>query len=193
VLLAYEMNDKPLTAEHGYPLRAVVPGYAGVRSPKWLTSIVVQSTPSEGHFQAHEYKLFPPHVSKETADWDKGMTINELPINAAICFPEAYAALKAGALTLKGYAVVSGRQISRVDVSIDGGRTWQQANIEHEAESPWSWVFWQLPVELPKGDHELAVRAWDWAGQTQPALPDDTWNFKGYMSAAWHRINVSVG
>jgi sulfite oxidase len=47
-------------------------------------------------------------------------------------------------------------------------------------------------VELPKGEHELVVRAWDSAGQTQPALPDDTWNFKGYLSAAWHRVLVSV-
>ena len=78
----------------------------------------------------------------------------------------------------------------RVDVSADGGRSWTQAALEHDPDAPWSWTFWQATIDLPKGEHELAVRAWDSAGQTQPALPDDTWNFKGYLSAAWHRVRV---
>ena len=193
VLLAFEMNGAPLAPEHGAPLRAVVPGFAGVRSPKWLAGVTVQDRPSDGHVQARDYKLFPPDVTKETADWTKGVTIYDMPLNAAICEPAPHASLKPGATTLRGYAVATARAVTRVDVSADGGRSWHQAELEHDAAAPWSWTFWEATLDLPPGGHELAVRAWDSAGQTQPALPDDTWNFKGYLSASWHRVPVTVG
>ena len=193
VLLAFEMNGAPLAPEHGAPLRAVVPGFAGVRSPKWLAGVTVQDRPSDGHVQARDYKLFPPDVTKETADWTQGVTIYDMPLNAAICEPAPHASLKPGATTLRGYAVATARAVTRVDVSADGGRSWQQAELEHDAAAPWSWTFWEATLDLPPGGHELAVRAWDSAGQTQPALPDDTWNFKGYLSASWHRVPVTVG
>ena len=122
-----------------------------------------------------------------TADWDAGLTINDMPLNAAICEPAPFAALQAGPALLRGWAVATGRAVARVDVSADGGRTWRQAALEHDPHAPWSWTFWQAALDLPRGEHELAVRAWDSAGQTQPALPDDTWNFKGYRCASWHR------
>ena len=191
VLLAWAMNGEPLAPEHGYPLRVVAPGYAGVRSPKWLAGITVQDAPSANPMQADDYKLFPPGVSEATADPAHGMTINDMPLNAAICEPAAHAALPAGRVAVRGYAGATARPVARVDVSADGGRTWQQAQLD-PAESPWSWVFWQAAVELAPGEHVLCVRAWDGAGQTQPALPEDTWNHKGYLSAAWHRVAVQV-
>jgi len=193
VLLAWAMNGDALQAEHGAPLRVVVPGYAGVRSPKWLCAISVQDHPSDSPIQASDYKLFPPHVTKETADPAAGITINAMPLNSAICEPAPHVQLPQGPTTLRGYATASGRAVVRVDVSQDGGRTWLQADFEDHSGSPWSWTFWRATLDLPKGEHELVVRAWDEAGQTQPAMPDDTWNFKGYLSAAWHRVPVSVG
>lgn len=190
VLLATEMNGLALAAEHGAPVRLVAPGYAGVRSPKWLHTITVQDTPSNNPIQADDYKLFPSHVTKETADPAAGITINGLPLNSAICEPSPHARVPVGKTTLRGYATASDRAVSRVDVSLDGGRNWLQAELEDHSGSPWSWTFWQATLDLPKGEHELAVRAWDDAGQTQPALPDDTWNYKGYLSAAWHRVSV---
>ena len=184
---------EPLAPAHGATLRAVVPGFAGVRSAKWLAAITVQDTPSEGYIQAHDYKLFPPGVAKETANPAEGITIYEMPLNSAICEPANYAALKAGKTKLRGWAVDSSRGIVRVDVSVDGGRNWMQARLEREPHSKWSWTFWEADADLPGGEHEIAVRAWDSAGQTQPALPDDTWNFKGYLAASWHRIHVRVG
>jgi len=192
VLLAYAVNGGDLTPEHGFPLRVVVPGYAGVRSPKWLSRITVQNRPSQAFQQARDYKLFPPDMRPDTQDLSRGVTIDEMPVNSAICEPEPGARLKAGRLALRGYAVASGRPIARVDISGDGGRHWVQAEIERQDHSPWSWFFWNGALDLPPGEHELAVRAWDAAGQTQPALPDDTWNFKGYLSASWHRIRVAV-
>lgn len=192
VLLAYAMNGEALGAEHGAPLRVVVPGYAGVRSPKWVHTITVRDTPSDNPIQADDYKLFPPHVTEETADAAKGMTINGLPLNSAICEPAPHARLSPGPATLRGYATATDRAVARVDVSLNGGRTWSQAELEDHSGGPWCWVFWNATLDLPKGEHELAVRAWDDAGQTQPALPDDTWNYKGYLSAAWHRVSVVV-
>ena len=190
VLLAFEMNHQALTPAHGFPLRVVVPGFAGVRSPKWLASITVQEVPSDHPMQRSDYKLVPPDVTHETVDWANGITINEMPLNAAICEPEGDADVVAGRLTVRGYAFVSGRTIERVDVSHDAGAHWRQAGLERRADAPCSWTLWQATLDLPPGDHELVVRAWDSAGQTQPAMAKDVWNFKGYLCAAWHRVRV---
>ncbi len=131
-------------------------------------------------------------MRKETLDWSRGVTINEMPLNSAICEPAALATLLKGGTAIRGYAVATERRVARVDVSADGGRSWHQADLDHDAAKPWSWTLWEARLELPVGQHELVVRAWDSAGQTQPAAPDDTWNFKGYLSAAWHRVLVRV-
>ncbi|MCJ2066526.1 molybdopterin-dependent oxidoreductase [Methylobacterium sp. J-088] len=191
-LLAYAMNGEALLPEHGFPVRAVVPGFAGVRSPKWLRRLIVQDHPSNNPIQAGDYKLYPPHVTAETADPTQGHTIDLMPLNAAICEPAREAALKAGVTQVRGYAVAGDRAVVRVDVSGNGGRSWVQADLEHQAGSPFAWTFWSVELDLSPGEHELAVRAWDAAGQTQPALPDDTWNHKGYLCTCWHRVRISV-
>ena len=192
VLLAWAMNGAPLTPEHGAPLRIVVPGYAGVRSAKWVSEIRVQEKPSDAFQQAEDYLLFPPDMRKETQDLSRGTPIDAMPLNAAICEPANGSELKPGKLKIRGYAIATDRAITRVDVSMNGGRQWQQATIEDHGNARWSWTLWHATLDVPVGDHELVVRAWDAAGQTQPAHPDDTWNFKGYLSAAWHRVRVKV-
>ena len=192
VLLAFEMNDEPLSPEHGHPLRAVVPGYAGVRSAKWLTEIRVQAEPADSPIQRKDYKLFPPNVSKEDADWDTGLTIDAMPLNACICQPAGGAELVTGPVTIKGWATASERRVKRVDVSTDGGSHWAQAELEQAEDQPHAWTLWRLDAVLEKGEHELVVRAWDEAMQTQPDAPDDTWNFAGYLASHCHRTRVSV-
>ena len=88
VLVAWAMNGEPLTREHGAPLRVVVPGFAGVRSAKWLKSITVQRAPSAAFQQAKDYLLFPSDMRKETKDESKGIPITEMPLNAAVCEPQ---------------------------------------------------------------------------------------------------------
>ena len=193
VLLATAMNGRRLAPEHGFPLRVVVPGYAGVRSPKWLAAIEVRETPSTNPIQASDYKLLPPDIrSPDAINWRRGETINEMPLNSAICEPAADACLRPGPSRLRGWAVASGRPIRRVDVSVDGGANWRQAELEADPAAPASWTLWSLTVDLPPGRHELVVRAWDGAGQTQPSRPEDVWNVKGYLSTAMHRIAVTV-
>lgn len=190
VLLAFAMNGRPLAPEHGFPVRVVVPGFAGVRSPKWLARITVQNRPSDNHMQQRDYKLLPPETTPETVDWSAGVTINAMPLNAAICEPAPNATLSAGPIEVRGYAIATARDVTRVDVSMDGGKSWVQAELGEAA--PWSWTFWSTTFDLPRGEHEIVARAWDSAGQTQPATADETWNFKGYLSAAWHRVRVQV-
>jgi sulfite oxidase len=191
-LLAFAMNGENLLPEHGFPLRAVVPGFAGVRSAKWLRRITVQDRPSDNPIQADDYKLYPSDVTAETADPARGHTIDAMPLNAAICEPARGAGLEAGACRVRGYAIAGDRAVIRVDVSGDGGRSWTQAALEHEPGAPFAWTFWTAELDLPPGEHDLAVRAWDSAGQTQPARPDDVWNHKGYLCTCWHRVRVSV-
>ena len=192
VLLAFAINGQPLTPRHGFPLRAVVPGFAGVRSAKWLATITVQDHPSDSPIQQTDYKLLPADVTPQTVNWANGMTINEMPLNAAICEPRGDAHVAAGPITVRGYAIANDRQIERVEVSCNGGQTWSQTTLERDPDAPWSWTFWEATINLPPGQHELAVRGWDSAGQTQPATTADTWNFKGYLCTAWHRIRIQA-
>ncbi len=193
VLIAWAMNGEPLAPEHGAPLRLVVPGYAGVRSAKWLTRIEVRDRPSDAPIQAKDYKLFPASVSKDDADWDHGLTINEMPLNAAICSPVDGAHVGSGSCLIDGYAVAFGRAVSRVEVSVNGGTDWVQADLTARPDAPWSWTQWRATMNLSAGVHVLVVRAVDGAGQMQLERPEAIWNFAGYLSTAWHRISVTVG
>jgi sulfite oxidase len=190
VLLAYEMNGQPLPPEHGFPLRVIAPGYIGARSVKWLSEISLQTEPSLNYYQAQTYKLYPPHITANTAHTTTGLSIGELSVNAAICKPHNGATLTAGSVNIQGYAVTSGgRYIARVDLSTDGGHNWATTKLTDNSGT-WSWRFWECELNLPSGSHELVVRAWDSAANTQPEAIAHIWNFQGYMNNAWHRIKV---
>jgi sulfite oxidase len=193
VLLADTMNGRPLPPVHGAPLRVVVPGYIGARSVKWLTRISLQEAPSDNYFQAKAYRLFPAAVGPDTVDWDKGMMLGESPVNSVICSPLAGERLPAGRVTARGWAVAGGgREVARVDVSVDGGTTWKTADLG-AGDTGWAWRFWETPLDLAAGEHEILCRAFDAAAQTQPAHPAEVWNFKGYANNAWHRVRVVCG
>jgi sulfite oxidase len=192
VLLATRMNGRPLEPVHGAPLRAVVPGYVGARSVKWLSEIRVRATPSENYFQARAYRLFAPHVSADDVVWEQGLMLGELPVVSIITSPVAGAALETGPVAIAGLALVGGgRRIERVDVSADGGTSWRTAQLDEPA-GPWAWRLWRCEIPLPAGEHEIVARAWDSAAQTQPEHAAQVWNFKGYMNTAWPRVTVRV-
>ncbi len=188
-LLADSMNDQPLTAEHGFPLRTIVPGYIGARSVKWLTKIVVSDRPSPNHFLAEAYKLIQTESKDELA---KAEPIYAMPVNAAICSPAANATLKSGRIQIAGYALPSGEPgctVAKVDLSKDGGRTWMDCKLQGDSR-PYSWQLWTAEIDLPAGKHELIVCATDSKGHMTPEKPE--WNLKGYMCNSWHRVNVEV-
>lgn len=192
VILAYEMNGEPLPQLHGYPLRVITAGYIGARSVKWLQEIRLQEQPSDNYFQAVAYKLFPPQTTPETVQYETGLMLGELSVNAVICTPGEDAALKAGKIQVKGYAMAGGeRSVWRVEVSADGGQTWQCAEFLSE-DTPWAWRLWCTELNLPAGEHEIVVRAWDTAANTQPESVAAVWNFKGYMNNAWHRVKLGI-
>jgi sulfite oxidase len=193
VLLAYEMNGKPLEPNHGFPLRTIVPGYIGARSVKWLTRVTIQEKPSKNYFQAHAYQLFPAHVDAQTADWDAGLQLSHLSVNCVITSPQEGDSVKEDEPVLvKGFAISGGgKKIARVDVSSDNGETWTTAAITQNNE-PWAWAFWEVNLKLGKGEHEIIARAFDAAANTQPAEARHVWNFKGYMNNAWHRVKFRV-
>lgn len=193
VLLADEMNGAPLTPLHGAPLRLVVPGYIGARSVKWLGEIVLQAEPSDNYFQAVAYQHFPPDVDATTAVEGTGRMLDELFISAAICVPAAGASLPAGPTTVSGYAVgQGGRLVERIEVSADGGQTWTEAALRG-VHRQWAWQLWSTTVQLAPSRQTLIARAIDSGGYTQPADVGETWNYKGYMNNAWHRVEVQVG
>jgi sulfite oxidase len=190
VLLAYEMNGAALPVIHGFPLRVVAPGYIGARSVKWLAEIQVQAEPSQNYFQARAYKLFPPEIGPETLDWSQGEMLGPVGVNAVICRPAQGTTLPAGELGLRGYALAGhGGRVAAVEVSPDGGRSWQPACLL-DADLPWAWRRWETSVTLGPGEHELVARASDTLGNTMPPELARVWNVKGYMNNAWHRLWV---
>ncbi|KAI9321432.1 Oxidoreductase, molybdopterin-binding domain-containing protein [Dichotomocladium elegans] len=122
VLLAYEMNHAPLTRDHGYPIRVVVPGYIGARSVKYLKSITVQDHESTAFFQQRDYKLLPGMVSTESdanAYWCKVPSINEYNVQSYVCSPPNGEVSEAKMWPAQGYALSGGgRSIQRVGMYI---------------------------------------------------------------------------
>jgi sulfite oxidase len=193
VLLAWEMNSESLPRVHGGPVRMVVPGYIGARSVKWVTAIRVQPVPSENYFQASDYRILPPETNPDTAAPGEGISLSSLPLNCDILCPDDGTVIPVGPLTIRGWAMAGdGRGIGRVDVSLDGGNTWRQADLE-PTSSRWAWRLWFLTVEAHPGPMSLTARAWDDTGVTQPESPAPLWNPRGYGNNAWAHINVSVG
>ncbi|XP_067385971.1 sulfite oxidase, mitochondrial isoform X2 [Emydura macquarii macquarii] len=198
VLLAYEMNGEELPRDHGYPLRVVVPGVVGARNVKWLGRVSVSREESPSHWQQNDYKGFSPSVDWATVDYTTAPAIQELPIQSAITDPPPGATVPPTEITVKGYAWSGGgRGVVRVDVSLDGGRTWHVAEMAGE-EQPlgraWAWRLWQLTAPVPPGSSALDIvcKAVDDSYNVQPDTVEPIWNLRGVLSNAWHRVRVSV-
>ena len=187
VLLAWAMNDEPLAPVHGAPVRVVVPGYIGARSVKWLERVEVRSMPWEGYFQHVAYRLLP---EDGTPGPDTGMPLGLVALNADVLSPADGEIVQAGPVEVRGYAFAGGeRHVARVDISLDGGASWSQAELLEDL-GRWAWRHWRAGIELAPGEHEIVVRAWDSSAATQPEDEAALWNPKGYVNNARPRIRV---
>ena len=187
VLLAWAMNGEPLPPVHGAPLRVVVPGYIAARSVKWLERIDVRSTPWRGYFQHVAYRLLP---EDGTPGPGAGMPLGLIALNADVLAPADGDTVPAGPIEVRGYAFAGGeRHVARVDVSLDRGASWWQAELLDDL-GRWTWRQWRTTVELAPGEHEIVVRAWDSSAATQPEDEAALWNPKGYVNNARPRTRV---
>nr|XP_057910935.1 sulfite oxidase, mitochondrial [Doryrhamphus excisus] len=211
VLLAYEMNGEPLPADHGFPVRVVVPGTVGARNVKWLSKITVSADESGSHWQQNDYKGFSPATDWDTVNFKSAPAIQELPVQSAITAPaDGAVVFRSGEeLTVKGYAWSGGgREVVRVDVSLDGGKTWQVARLrggggDDEGQAPevspppgraWAWKLWELTAPLPPDARQLEIvcKAVDNSYNMQPDTVAPIWNLRGVLSNAWHRVKVNI-
>ena len=192
VLLVDAMNDSPLPAVHGGPLRLVVPGYIAARSVKWLGEVRIQTDPSDNYYQQRSYRLHQVGPGEPSAN-DRGEMLADLRLNSAITSPVPGTRLRPGRFEVQGWAIGSGEaQVERVELSADGGVTWREARFTDDGQSPWSWRLWRAEVEAVPGNALLVVRAFDSTGACQPEDLLTVWNPKGYMNNAWHRVTVQI-
>ncbi|KAI6082280.1 Oxidoreductase, molybdopterin-binding domain-containing protein [Hypoxylon rubiginosum] len=213
VLLAFKMNDAPLPRDHGFPVRIIVPGHVAARCVKWVNKIVISDEESNTTWQRRDYKCFGPNEVKQ--DWDKYKAIQIMPITSAITRTrlkpaEEQSASDAVKMTagpvvqLEGYAYSGGgREIQRVDVSLDGGETWDQARLLDDTQlergsKAWCWKRWKYEARLPKAANSsngesktiLMVKATDDAYNTQPETHKSIYNLRGNLATAWHRVDL---
>jgi sulfite oxidase len=189
-LLTHTMNDAPLTPDHGYPLRMVVPGYIGARSVKWLGKIVVSDRPSPNHYVATAYKIV---TKTDPLDWSESGPIYRYPINAAICTPKPNTQAAAGQVELTGYALPSGRSGSNIKdllISADDGKTWTRGDLTGKNQD-YCWQLWKASIKVNSDTRELLLRATDSSGGFMPARVP--WNAKGYLRNSWYRLPIVVG
>ena len=189
VLLAYAMNGQPLPPQHGFPLRLIVPGWYGMAHVKWLERITVLTEPFEGYQQAHGYRF------RQTSD-EEGVPVDRIQPRSLMVppgipdFATRDRRLERGSTTVHGRAWSGRGTIQRVEVSVDGGRSWQDATLD-EPVGEFGWVRWSYPWESARpGEYVLCSRASDAAGNVQPDEPE--WNFGGYVNNALQRVPVTV-
>ena len=171
VLLAWAMQGEPLAREHGFPLRAIVPGHYAMASVKWLTRIHVMTEPFSGYFQTLDY-----------AYWDESggeavrRPLRAMALKSSIARPVAGDVLEAGStVSIAGAAWSGGAAVERVEVSTDGGWTWAAAEMMDPADTG-VWRRWRyLWQPTAPGEYALLSRATDAAGNVQPAERDAKW------------------
>lgn len=169
VLLALEMNGEPLTPSHGFPLRAIVPGWFGMAAVKWLQRIVITDKPFNGYYQTVDYAFW-----KRDPAGIALVPITEMQVKASIARPGINEVIAAATTyRVSGAAWTADGEIVKVEVSADGGKNWSEASLG-EKQAPNCWRLWNWEWETPKeiGRRILLARATDSRGRTQPLERD---------------------
>jgi sulfite oxidase len=219
VILAYEMNGEPLPRDHGFPLRIITPGHAGVRQCKWLHKIILSEHESQKPWQQKSYRGFAPDIDFETdlSHWpparlDQAPILQEMPVTSMVCHPSQNTIIgmkdKVDSLTVNGVAWSGGgRKIERVDVTLDGGKHWMAAElykpIEQRRNCHWAWTQFFMNVPLPtdvqerlkKGEQvelDICSKAMNSDFNLQPETAAPYWNARGICANHWYHVKVTL-
>ena len=168
-LLAYAFNGEPVPPDHGFPVRAIVPGWVGINNIKWVGRIEVRSSVIDVPTTTSTYVLDGP-------DYPSKVVLRQQTIKSAVALPWP-ATLAAGRQRVRGFAWSPVGRISRVDYSLDRGATWRPAELR-EPNIPRAWTRWDFEWDARPGDHVILTRAVDDRGTVQP--PTIPWNAQGY-------------
>lgn len=194
-LIAFEMNGEPLPHWNGFPARLVVPGWTATYWVKQLTDIEIRTEPFTGFWMAKGYRIprakFPLVERFASQEGPENTAITEMVVNSMILSPTSGLSVRRGLpMTVRGIAWDGGYGIRAVDVSMDGGRTWHQAQLGKDL-GRFAWRQWQFDLKPAKaGQMEILARAANSLGQTQTA--DAIWNPAGYHHNVMPRVSVSV-
>jgi DMSO/TMAO reductase YedYZ molybdopterin-dependent catalytic subunit len=186
VLLAYEMNGEPLEPQHGAPVRLIVPGWYGMTSVKWLTSIEAVAEPFRGYQQDPAYRY------QRDAD-DPGEPVQRMRVRALMIppgIPDFFTRrrfVERGRVGLAGRAWSGHAPITKVEVGVDGA--WADARLDPSA-GEFAWRGWSFDWDAEPGEHELSCRATDASGEVQPLEPP--WNYQGMGNNLVQRVAVTV-
>jgi len=187
VILAYMMNGQPLTPVHGFPLRLIVPGFYGMASVKWLDSIELINKPFLGtQMKAYWYHKNPG---------DKGQPVTTINVRSLMLppgIPDFFTRerfLEPGLITLEGRAWAGRNQISKVEISVNGGKDWELSKLEKPL-SQYSWRKWSYPWNAKVGKYVVIARATDDKGNQQTL--EQNWNEYGMGHSMVQKIQVTV-
>ena len=190
-ILAYEMNGESLPILHGFPLRAVIPGWEGAYSVKWLTNIQVIEKEYDGFFVKTAYRFPNRRVAPGEAVAPQDMIpLTGLVVKSFINSPLDGAAVAPGKVHMSGFAWAGESNISKVDVSMDNGSSWFPAKLGKERE-PYAWQSFEHEFNITQpGSYLLMSRATDDKGNMQPVAPQ--WNPSGYLWNVIDKVRINV-
>jgi DMSO/TMAO reductase YedYZ molybdopterin-dependent catalytic subunit len=166
-LLAFQMNGAQLPAEHGYPLRAIVPGWYAMDSVKWLARIEALDHEDASPFMTQEYVAV-----RLQAVGSERTPVTRMQVKSQIAWPPDGMVLGCGRHTIRGAAWAGENRVALVEVSTNAGQDWAAASLE-KSPAPYAWVLWNYPWEAQRpSEYRVSVRATDDKGNTQPASRD---------------------
>ncbi len=188
VLLAYKMNGEPLSASHGYPIRAVVPGHYGMASVKWLTRLIATDKPFMGHFQTIDYAYWETTINGNP----ERRPIREMQIKSLIARPAAHAKIKAGStVRIFGAAWTGGNaEIARVEIGMDGKPIADAKLLGKSVPFAWRLFEYRWKVPNASGKYSITARAFDTLGNAQPLTRDP--NRENYLINHVIPIEINV-
>jgi len=188
-ILAWEVNGVPLPLAHGGPLRVIIPGYTGVNNVKYVKKVAFTKDQSPAKIQQTGYRFAP--VGTKGAP--EHASIWEMPVKSWITYPaEPDETVKAGKVQIRGVAMGGMTEASKIEVSVNGGKDWQEAQFVGPDLGPYAWREFVLSTTLEAGTHELASRATNAKGDVQPE--ERLENNRGYLNNSWrdHMVPVKV-